>query len=209
MESSSCLRRQQLIDREPCLLGDALQEMHRRHVMAVDDVADGGLADSNAPREHCLTRFGRLQVGVQCLHMRTDSIGITYNSAIGHSYLDLAHAYGMAKTKRSFLERATEALKERYPKEKATQQRLAALAGVKQPSVNDWHTGAPAMDTGVRLAENLDVCVEWLYTERGPKKPPRPTQEEVQQLLKGLDENQLQQVLRFADFIKGPEDRPE
>lgn len=98
-----------------------------------------------------------------------------------------------------------EALAERYPREKPTQQRLAALAGVKQPSVNDWHDRYPSMDTAVRLATNLGVCVEWLLTERGPKHPPKATQDDLGSLAAvwpQLDEQQRAQIARYADFLK-------
>lgn len=110
----------------------------------------------------------------------------------------------MAK-ERSFLGRAMEALQEKFPRDKATQEKLAALAGVKQPSVSDWRFGAPAIDTGVRLAEALGVCVEWLYTERGPKRPPKATPENLGPLSPiwgQLSEKQKEQIARYADFVR-------
>jgi hypothetical protein len=116
----------------------------------------------------------------------------------------MAHASWMAKD-RCFLDRALEALREKFPRDKPTQAKLAALAGVKQPSVNDWRDGSPAIDTGVRLAQALDVCVEWLYTERGPKRPARRTPDELGPLSPiwpQLDEKQKAQLARYADFLK-------
>lgn len=108
----------------------------------------------------------------------------------------------MAKVTRSFYERAMEALREKYPRD-PTQRHLAALAGVKQPSVNDWKTGYPTMDTGVRLARALGVCTEWLWTERGPKHPPQATTEmPLATLWPELNQDQRTQVERFADFVK-------
>lgn len=98
-----------------------------------------------------------------------------------------------------------EALREKFPRDKPTQAKLAALAGVKQPSVNDWRDGSPAIDTGVRLAIALEVCVEWLYTERGPKRPPKAAPEQLGPLSPfwaSLDSSQKEQLARFADFLK-------
>lgn len=95
-----------------------------------------------------------------------------------------------------------EALRERYPREKPTQTRLAALAGVRQPTVNDWKEAYPTMETAVRLAENLNVCVEWLWTERGPKHPPKSADVPLATVWPELDEDQRTQVERFADFLK-------
>jgi len=136
--------------------------------------------------------------------MSRESIGIAYNNAIGHSYLDFSHAAHMAK-ERSFLDRGMEALREKFPRDKPTQGKLAALAGVKQPSVNDWKDGAPAIDTGVRLALALDVCVEWLYTERGPKRPVKAKPDDLGPLSPiwgTLDTKQKERLARLADFLK-------
>lgn len=55
---------------------------------------------------------------------------------------------------------------------KPTQTGAAKLVGISQPSVNDWTLGKfPTMDNAIALASKLDVTVEWLLTERGPKKP--------------------------------------
>lgn len=104
-----------------------------------------------------------------------ENIGFTYNSAIGSSYTRFRHNPCMARSKeRSFLDRALEALKDRYPRDRPTQVRLAKIAGVKQPTVHEWGEPerAPAHPQVLALAKELNVCVEWLYTERGPKYPP-------------------------------------
>lgn len=110
----------------------------------------------------------------------------------------------MAKL-RSVYERAMEALGERFPRDKPTQGRLATLAGVKQPSVNDWKDGYPAMDTAVRLATGLGVCVEWLLTERGPKRPPTPDDPTLALLLSQLDDRQKARLARLAEALKDPD----
>lgn len=59
---------------------------------------------------------------------------------------------------------------------KPTQAAAAALVGIKQPSVQEWKQpgGFPTMDRAVVLATKLNVNVEWLLTERGPKRPAPP-----------------------------------
>lgn len=63
-----------------------------------------------------------------------------------------------------------------------TQVELAAKVGVKQPSISGWANGAgPRVRIALAVATQLGVCVEWLYTGRGPKYPGDP-------LAPGLDE---------------------
>lgn len=55
-----------------------------------------------------------------------------------------------------------------------TNQRFVAKRlDVSQPAVALWNKPGvyPAMENAVELAKLLDVNVEWLLTERGPKKP--------------------------------------
>lgn len=137
--------------------------------------------------------------------MSAESIGNAYSIAIGRSDFCLPQPLGMAKD-RSFYDRAMEALQERFPRDRPTQGKLAALAGVRQPSVNDWKEGAPAVNTGVRLAEALGVCVEWLYTERGPKRPPKAASDSLGPLSPiwhELTDKQRIALARYADFLKG------
>jgi hypothetical protein len=55
---------------------------------------------------------------------------------------------------------------------KPTQTGAGKLIGITQPSVNEWVGGAkPSMENAIDLATKLNVCVEWLLTERGPKRP--------------------------------------
>lgn len=78
------------------------------------------------------------------------SIAIGYLNAIGQSYVDIGDAFDMGRSKqRTVLDRALEALSEKFPRERPSQVRLAQLAGVKQPSVAAWGDGEtyPAMGT--------------------------------------------------------------
>ena len=136
---------------------------------------------------------------------------MTYSDAIGSSYTPIPQNWGMAKpSDRSFLDRALEALSERYPKDRPTQVRLAKIAGISQPAVHEWGMPgrAPAHETVLKLAHELNVCVEWLYTERGDKRP--KTTPDTEQFLKDwnqLDAETKRQLARFAEFLRGPHNR--
>jgi DNA-binding XRE family transcriptional regulator len=67
--------------------------------------------------------------------------------------------------------RIKEALEEeRLP---ATQVYVAKKLGVTQPAITLWNKpgGFPTLENSISLAEHLGVNVEWLLTERGPKRP--------------------------------------
>jgi hypothetical protein len=76
------------------------------------------------------------------------------------------------RSHRTFWDRVAEAMRDLGMS--PTQTAAAKLIGIKQPSVSDWTKpgGYPTMENGVRLAGKLGVCVEWLFTENGPKRPP-------------------------------------
>jgi len=205
INNNPCSVREQLIRREPCYLGNSLKQFHRRHVSTILDVTNRRLAHLATASQLRLRNAGSFSIRLKCLHMGSHTIGITYSRAIGHIDSGLLHAFGMAKQLRSFYDRAMEALAERFPKEKPTQGRLAMLAGVKQPTVNDWKDGYPGMDTAVRLATALGVCVEWLFTERGPKRPPDADNPTLALLLSQLDDRQKAKLAKLAEVLKEPE----
>lgn len=70
-----------------------------------------------------------------------------------------------------FTERALRAARLKFKRE-ITLTELGKLAGgIKQPSVSEWAqtaTGGPKLENCIALANNLGVCVEWLYTGREP-----------------------------------------
>lgn len=175
-------------------------------MLAVDQVPDGRLANPNTLRKRRLRCAGPLDVLSKGFHMTSPSIDTSYNIAIGGSYPEIRHAFRMKRKQRTVLDRALEALAEKYPRERATQVRLAQLAGVRQPSVNGWGKPDeyPAMITAVRLSEALGVCVEWLLTERGPKHPPKVAggAETFLQDWDKLDPEQRRQIAKYADFVK-------
>lgn len=72
--------------------------------------------------------------------------------------------------KRTFWLRVQEAMRDKGLD--PTQKAAGELIGISQPSVHKWTKGGqPKMEHAVALAAKLNVCVEWLYSERGPKRP--------------------------------------
>lgn len=201
-----CVVSQQFINATTCFSRDPLQQISRSRMHAVHQVRNRGLTHANSFRERHLSRIGPFKVGAECLH-KVESIGLPYDFAIGSSYRQFAQNWSMAKTReRSFLERALEALKDRYPRERATQVRLAKIVGVSQPAVFEWKLPgrAPEHAGVIKLAKELNVCVEWLYTERGPKHPSvTPDAEPFVQTFQALDPELKRQAERYIDFLRG------
>jgi hypothetical protein len=103
------------------------------------------------------------------------NIGAFYIQSIGETYLNVSHAVGMGKPpQKTLFDRAEEAAREKLKKKKATQTDIAKLAGIAQPSVHEWKTGGPRIAHARTFAKNTGVCVEWLYTGEGPKRPTPP-----------------------------------
>lgn len=203
---------QQLIHCQARPLRDLLQLTRRGRVHAVQPVADGDLAHAEFPRKSCLSDSGAFEIVAKSLHMSTQDIGLTYISAIGSPYDGIDHNSGMVKPKeRSFLDRALEALRDRYPRDRPTQVRLAKIAGVSQPAAREWGLPdrAPDHTRVLKIARETGVCVEWLYTGRGPKYPP-PTQDSDPFLKEygQLDEEKRRQLINYSEFLRGKPDRP-
>ena len=87
-----------------------------------------------------------------------------------------------------------------------TQTAVAKVCGITQPSVQRWAVGEnlPTLKQAVRFGMKTGVCVEWIYTGRGPKHPeakPGSTTEAVLQIFHALDEDAQEEVLRHARYI--------
>lgn len=208
--SRGCVVSKEFIHCQPCHTSESLQHRRRRRMLSMDQVPDRRLAHVGTLSKLSLSCLSPFEPIAERFHMTPESIGFAYDNAIGPSYGRLFHNRPMAKrSERSFLDRALEALAEKYPRERATQTRLAQLAGVKQPSVHEWgdKDRAPAIPNAVDLAMKLDVCVEWLYTERGPKRPAggAVVDEHLTPILEAwpkLDPALKRQIARYADFVK-------
>lgn len=100
------------------------------------------------------------------------NIGNSYTLSIGRSNIPARHTARMARgSGRTVWLRVKEALRERHLP--PTQNHVADMLKITQPSVSDWNKpgGAPKLEHAIILATKLNVCVEWIYTERGPKRP--------------------------------------
>jgi hypothetical protein len=141
----------------------------------------------------CFLRgFGLLQISLESFHPA--NIGDSDIVSIGQTYTSLLQTRQMEKKPaiRTFWDRVKEALGDAAKAKrthngvriKPTQVFAAKIAEVKQPTVSDWNKPGkgPELENGLKLAFALDVCVEWLYTERGPKRPGIPLDTYAQQL---------------------------
>lgn len=111
--------------------------------------------------------------------------------------------------KRTFWQRVEEAMTDAG--HKPTQGAVAELIGIKQPSVSKWtKAGKPSIEHVVILAGKLKVCVEWLYTERGPKRPLDAESSELLDLFTKLPQRQRDRVMAYIDGLvdRGPEPEP-
>lgn len=100
---------------------------------------------------------------------------------------------------KSVLDRIYEALRDAG--KPATQTQIADMLHIKQPSVSEWKTSLPSLRHALTLAHKLNVCVEWIYTERGPKRPGAPLEgpaQELWDLWPRLPEATRQQILGHA-----------
>jgi hypothetical protein len=116
-----------------------------------------------------------------------------------------------AMKKRTFWLRVQEAMKDKNLD--PTQKVAGELIGIKQPSVHKWTKGGqPKMQHVVALASKLNVCVEWLYSERGPK---HPLDEESSYLLNTFNllttDRLRDKALAYIDALvdRGPDREPE
>lgn len=198
---------QQFVHAQTGLSGDSFQQLRRCRVNPVLKVCNRRLAHPDTFGKRLLCRAGPVAPMLESFHGGED-IGLPYSYAIGGSYEPASQNWPMPRHKeRSFLDRALEALKDRYPRERPTQIRLAKIAGVSQPAVFEWGLPgrAPEHKTVLNLAYELNVCVEWLYTERGPKHPQKAedSADPFLQKWNELPPEIRQQVSRYTDFVKG------
>lgn len=204
-----CVVGREFVQAQTCAPRDALQHSHRGRLRTCLKAGNRSLRNTDLGAELGLGESIPLSPFNESSHMTGEDIGFTYKNNIGISDLRRGDNVRMSRApQRSFFERAMEGLIEKYPKETARQARLAQLAGVKQPTVNDWKEGAPAIDTGIRLAKALGLCVEWLYTERGPKRPGVANTDGDQYLSPileawpELDDELKRQIAKYADFVR-------
>lgn len=198
--------RQQLVNRKSGLRRKALEQIRRCRAHAIDELRDRWLAYAHTSRQCGLGRARARQVIAESLHMVNENIRLPYNLAIGSPYTPIEHTPDVQKSKdRSFLDRAMEALRDRYPKERPTQTRLAKIAQCSQPAVTEWDLPDRAPEHGrvLKIAKETGVCVEWLYTGRGPKYPlPAPTEDPFLKEWANLDPSMREQIETYRNWLQ-------
>lgn len=87
-----------------------------------------------------------------------------------------------------------------------TQAAVARLIGIKQPSVHEWaYGGLPTVERCRELAGKLGVCVEWLYSGEGPRRPQVPTDKEAEKLWdiwRKLTTESRQNLTGYAAYLR-------
>lgn len=85
-----------------------------------------------------------------------------------------------------------------------TQEEIARISGVSQPTVHEWQEPGrgPALKNAERLAKRLNVCVHWLYTGEGGMRPIPRQDAYLQKLLlvwDHLSDDEKGKLLGFAE----------
>ena len=85
-----------------------------------------------------------------------------------------------------------------------TQRQLANLVGAKHNSVSNWETGQNEPDTETirKLCDTLSITANDLFGADPTVTPPAISRDELKIALFEGDENMLQEVLDFAQFVK-------
>lgn len=96
--------------------------------------------------------------------------------------------------KYEFSKRLKQACREKWKCKHTNQQEIADAFNVSQATISEWWNSRkmPSLEKLIEIALYLGVCVEWLATGRGPKKPPcdkaHALNEEQAQVLKEIFE---------------------
>jgi len=96
-----------------------------------------------------------------------------------------------------------EAAADKLKKKKATQKDVAYLAGIKQPSVTAWGLHGPRIAVAERFVKATNVCIEWFYTGRGPKRPPAPIDSDLAKVYDNWDRLDEKAVGRILEIVEG------
>ncbi len=87
-----------------------------------------------------------------------------------------------------------------------TQKYVALSLGVKGPSVSNWESGKtkPTMENFSALAKLYGVSVDYLLggDQQQETAFPNPKQQQIFSELGNMSEEQLEEVLRYAEYVK-------
>lgn len=110
----------------------------------------------------------------------------------------------MPRSTETIWQRIEEALRDAGYAARGAQTAAAKMVGIRQPSVAGWKKGAtPELKHVLILARKLNVCVEWIYTGRGPKRPGSdlpPDLGEIADFWERLPLDVRSEILSFARF---------
>jgi hypothetical protein len=128
--------------------------------------------------------------------------------SIGTIYCEVRHAVcAVSKPyEGTVLDRAMEAAAEKLKKKKATQKDVAHFAGIQQPSVTEWAFHGPRIAVAERFVKATNVCLEWLYTGRGPKRPPPPINTDLAKVYDNWERLDAKAVGRILEIVEGAAD---
>ena len=88
-----------------------------------------------------------------------------------------------------------------------SQKTLAKRLGIKQPSISGWKNGDHLPDNihMIRLADWSGLCVEWIWSGRGPKFPdpsPGSAAERLIAIMEAETDQFQDELLLFAEYMK-------
>lgn len=98
---------------------------------------------------------------------------------LAHNFLTVWNTHAMEQYPHVVFGNRLQRLIDESPYKGESQRRLGRRFDVSGPTVNEWLKGKkmPGIETAIRVALVLDVCVEYLLTGRGPKDPNAHTPE--------------------------------
>lgn len=96
-----------------------------------------------------------------------------------------------------------EAAADKLKKKNATQKDVAQLAGIKQPSVTEWALHGPRIAVAERFARATNICMEWFYTGRGPKRPPPAVDSDLAKIYDNWGRLDGKAIGRILEIVEG------
>jgi len=93
-----------------------------------------------------------------------------------------------------------------------TQKEVESVIEIKQGSVSGWNKvgGSPSLPNAIAIGLKLNVCVEWILTERGPKRPGPPMEKTARELWDAwgrISADDRSEILGFAKAKAHPTTR--
>lgn len=129
---------------------------------------------------------------------------------------DVRHSGRMPKSAKTsaLWERLIRARLDAKPPLPTRQTDIATEVGVGQTAVSGWKTGekVPELETAIALAKRADICLEFLYTGRGPRRPWGDVTTPLGRLVEvweRLSDTEQSQLLSYAELLQKAGERPE